>query len=85
MLFRSMGTHAMGDLVLMFTVDNMVVSLVENIEENYHKASIGSGGFWNFKAKWKGKYRDHFEPIGDGSLAVNTIRLSNGYTIKLVY
>lgn len=84
----AMGTHSMGDLVLMFTVDNMVISLVENEEEHYHRAAIGKGSFWNFKARWTGTYKDKFEWIGDpdtSPISVNTIRLSNGYTIKLVY
>jgi hypothetical protein len=84
----AMGTHSMGDLVLMFTVDNMVVSLITNEEQHYKRAEIGQGGFWNFKSKWKGTYTDKFEWIGDPEttpISVNTIRLSNGYTIKLVY
>lgn len=84
----AMGTHAMGDLVFMFTVNSMTVSLVENEEAHYHRAQIGSGGFWDFKARWKGLYTDKFRMLGDpetSNVAVNTIKLSNGYTIKIVY
>ena len=84
----AMGSHAGGDLVLMFTVDNMVVSLVENEEENYSIAEIGKGTFWDFKAKWKGTYKSTYDWVGDpetSPISVNTIKLSNGYQIKLVY
>ena len=81
----AMGLHAMGDSVLMFTIDNMVVYLVHNEEDHSKTVEIGSGGFWDFKSKWKGKYTDTFKTIGEGPLSVNTIRLSNGYKIKLVY
>lgn len=84
----AMGTHAMGDLVLMFTINNMVISLIENEEKHYKKAEIGSGGFWNFKPRWRGTYKDKYEFIGDpetSPISVNTITLNNGYTVKLVY
>ena len=79
----AMGTHAMNTNVLMFTIDGMVVSLED--EDGKRSAEIGQGGFWNFKAKWRGSYTDKFKMIGEGPASVNTIRLSNGYQIKLVY
>lgn len=84
----AMGTHAGGDLVFMLRVDGMTVSLVENEEAHYRNAEIGQGTFWDFKSKWKGKYTDKFEMLGDPNTSLasqNTIRLSNGYTIKVVY
>ncbi|MFM9150794.1 MAG: hypothetical protein ACKOPU_00735 [Candidatus Planktophila sp.] len=79
----AMGTHAMNTNVLMFTIDNMVVSLVD--EDGKRSAEIGTGGFWDFQAKWKGSYTDKFRIIEEGPASVNTIKLSNGYKIKLVY
>ena len=79
----AMGTHAMNSLVFMLRVDGMTVSLVE--EDGKKSAEIGQGTFWDFKSKWKGSYTDKFKMIGEGPASVNTIRLSNGYTIKLVY
>lgn len=79
----AMGTHGTGALVLMFTIDNMVVSLVE--EDRKRTAEIGKGGFWDFEPYWKGTYKDKFSTNPESPVYVNTIRLSNGYTIKMVY
>lgn len=82
----AMGTHAMNTLVFMLRINGMTVSLVD--EDGKRTAEIGQGTFWDFKSKWKGKYTDKFEMLGDPDTSLasqNTIRLSNGYTIKIVY
>jgi hypothetical protein len=79
----AMGTHAMNSLVFVLRIDGMTVSLVD--EDGRRTAEIGQGGFWDFKSKWKGTYTDKFKVLGEGPASVSTIRLSNGYTIKVVY
>ena len=84
----AMGTHAMDDLVFMFTLRDKVIYLVRNDAKHYRRAEIGTGGFWDFKSEWKGSYKSQFRMIGEvefSSVAMETIQLGNGYKIKIVY
>lgn len=84
----AMGTHAMGDLVFVLRVNNMTLFFIENSDSHRRTVSIGQGGFWNFKAKWNGTYKSKYKMIGDPNVSfvgTDTFKLSNGYTIKVVY
>jgi len=85
---KAMGVHAGGENILMFSIGNSlnVYYLTEN--ETDRTLLIGQGDFWHFEHFWKGTYTDKFISIGDSediSVSVNVIKMSNGYTIKLVY
>lgn len=85
----AMGSHSMSDVVLVFTMGNKTFSLISNDEYHYQTAEIGTGKtLGSFKARWKGTYRDKFEWVGEpetSGVSVNTIKISNGYKIKIVY
>lgn len=85
----AMGSHSMNDTVLVFTMGKKTFSLTTNDAYNYQKAEVGTGKTLStFKAKWKGRYIDKFEWVGEpetSAISVNTIKLSNGYRIKIVY
>lgn len=70
----AMGIIAMGDEVFQFTVDGMTISLLKT-EKGKKTAKIGD---------WTGTYTSTFKMIGK-DLAEETIKLSNGYTVKVVY
>jgi hypothetical protein len=82
----AMGTHAMNSLVFMLRIDGMTVSLVD--EDGRRTAEIGQGGFWDFKSKWRGSYGEKTALVdnNEDSFVSNVVyKLSNGYTIKIVY
>ncbi len=81
----AMGTHGTGgDEVMVFKMDGKTFAM--SIEGGKRIAQIGSGGFWNFKEEWHGTFREWFKMLSNESMtAKTTYKLSNGYTIKLVY
>ena len=92
----AMGTHAMDDTVLLFTLpeSDQRFFLHANLD-GPTGAEKGTGGFWDFHANWKGKYTESWEqvkgnedyvPQGDElPLGIHTIHTGKGYTIKMVY
>ncbi len=84
----AMGTHAMDDLVFVLRVNNVTAFFIENGVTRRKSAAIGQGGFWDFKAKWEGTYKSKYKMLGDpenSMVGTDTFKLSNGYTIKVVY
>jgi len=84
----AMGTHAMNQLVFVLRVNNITAFFIEDGETGHKSAALGQGGFWNFKAKWEGTYKSKYKMIGDPEtsfVGTDSFKLSNGYTIKVVY
>lgn len=78
----AMGIHGTGSNVMVFRLDGMTISLDET--HGKRRVEIGVGGFWDFKSKWSGTYKEAFRSIqGSANCSMFYYMLSNGYRIKM--